>query len=218
MPGKARRVFVGDIQGCLGSLERLLKAVRFRPGKDSLRPVGDLVNKGPDSEGVVRLCMELGAQPVLGNHDRARLATDGLAGKLAGWLAKQPLMRVDDDLVQVHAGLHPRWTAKDVKRIAAGDYTQAEAEYCTHVRYCDAKGLQPERDWPPPGPPFRPWDDFYNGRRRVIFGHWARRKLVMTKRVIGLDTGACYGGPLTAWIAEDDRIVQVPGEKPMRQA
>ena len=65
----ARRIFVGDIQGCREPLERLLTAVAFAPGVDRLLPVGDLVNKGPDSPGTLDLLMQLQAEPVLGNHD-----------------------------------------------------------------------------------------------------------------------------------------------------
>ena len=61
------------------------------------------------------------------------------------------------------------------------------------------------------GPPYRPWDDFYRGDKRVVFGHWARRGLVVQKHCIGLDTGCVYGGQLSAWIAEEDRVVQVDG-------
>ena len=62
-----------------------------------------------------------------------------------------------------------------------------------------------------PGPPFRPWDDFYQGKKRVVFGHWARRRLVNRPNCVGLDTGCVYGGALTAWIPEEDRFVHVPG-------
>ena len=48
----------------------------------------------------------------------------------------------------------------------------------------------------------------------MVFGHWARRGLVLRPRVIGLDTGCVYGGQLSAWIAEEDRIIQVDGWKP----
>ena len=57
------------------------------------------------------------------------------------------------------------------------------------------------------GPPFRPWDDFYRGSKRVVFGHWARRGLVVRPQCVGLDTGCVYGGQLSAWIAEDDRVL-----------
>lgn len=201
-----RRIFVGDIQGCSDALQRLLGAVGFAPGRDVLMPVGDLVNKGPDSEGVLDLLMELDAQPVLGNHDLHWLARGSAAARHLRWLRALPVVRIFDDLIAVHAGLHPAW---DEAKLASLDAD--EVDYAVNVRYCDAKGVQPDRDWPPPGPPYRPWDDFYEGRKRVVFGHWARRGLVVRPQCVGLDTGCVYGGKLTAWVAEEDRIVQVEG-------
>ncbi len=203
----ARRIFVGDIQGCREPLERLLTAVAFAPGVDRLLPVGDLVNKGPDSPGTLDLLMQLQAEPVLGNHDLHWLQKrKDAAPRQREWLAAQPVVRLLDDILMVHAGLHPLWD--DAKLLSL---TPAEVHYAVNVRYCDANGHQPHDDWPPPGPPFRPWDDFYTGRRRVLFGHWARRGLVVRPQCIGLDTGCVYGGKLSAWIAEEDRIVQVDG-------
>lgn len=204
-----RRVFVGDIQGCREQLELLLRAVGFRAGADDLYPVGDLVNKGPDSEGVLRLLRELDARPVLGNHDLWWLR----AGKIRdaashAWLAAQPIVRDLGDVLMVHAGLHPQW---DVATLAARSLTPAEIEFATTVRYCTPAGELPPDDWPPPGPPFEPWDTYYGGDKRVVFGHWARRGLVRGERVIGLDSGCVYGGSLSAWVAEEDRIVQVAG-------
>ena len=201
-----RRIFVGDIQGCSEALKRLLRAVSFAPGHDVLMPVGDLVNKGPDSEGVLDLLMELDAQPVLGNHDLHWLARGSAAERHLRWLRALPVVRIFDDLIAVHAGLHPAW---DEAKLASLD--AAEVDYAVNVRYCDAQGEQPDRDWPPPGPPYRPWDDFYAGRKRVVFGHWARRGLVIRPQCVGLDTGCVYGGKLTAWVAEEDRVVQVEG-------
>lgn len=202
-----RRIFVGDVHGCREPLERLLAAVAFVPGRDRLLPVGDLVNKGPDSAGVLALVMELGAESVLGNHDLAWLQKQRIADpKQRDWLASQPPVRVFDDLILVHGGLHPRWDEARLQRLDAGD-----TDYAVNVRYCDADGNLPTDDWPPPGPPFRPWDDFYRGGKRVVFGHWARRGLVVRPQCIGLDTGCCYGGKLSAWIAEEDRVVQVDG-------
>jgi bis(5'-nucleosyl)-tetraphosphatase (symmetrical) len=122
------------------------------------------------------------------------------------WLAALPAVRVFDDLVMVHAGLHPAWDEARLRRL-----TPADVDYAVNVRYCDPQGERPLADWPPPGPPFRPWDDFYQGRKRVVFGHWARRGLVVRPQCVGLDTGCAYGGALSAWIAEEDRIVQVDG-------
>lgn len=205
-----RRIFVGDIQGCREPLERLLTAVAFAPGEDRLLPVGDLVNKGPDSAGTLELLMQLGAEPVLGNHDLHWLARDREKDAARrGWLAALPFVRVFDDVIMVHAGLHPHWDEAHLQHLDEND-----RRYVVNVRYCDAEGRQPPEDWPPPGPPFRPWDDFYRGAKRVVFGHWARRGLVVRPQCVGLDTGCVYGGRLSAWIAEEDRIVQVDGWKP----
>jgi len=193
----------------LDQLEHLLDAVGFHSRRDTLVPVGDMVNKGPDSPGVLRLLRRHGAEPVLGNHDLAWLRRERAEfPKLAKWLEQQPIARIFDDVIAVHAGLHPSWKEKDLFRLDA-----KQIRYATTVRYTDAKGNQPSSDWPIPGPPFRPWHDFYTGTKRVVFGHWARQGLVVRKRCRGLDTGCVYGGKLTAWIAEEDRIVQVPGLK-----
>jgi bis(5'-nucleosyl)-tetraphosphatase (symmetrical) len=205
---KGRRIFVGDIQGCLQPLRRLLRAVEFREGEDRLLPTGDVVNKGPDSEGVLRLLMDVGAESVMGNHDLYWGERKSRGDRGVEWLRQQPVVRVFDDIILVHAGLHPAWD--DAKLLAPFD--AEDVEFATTVRYCTASGARPERDYPPPGPPFRPWHEFYRGKRRVVFGHWARQGLVRTKRVIGLDTGCVYGDQLSAWIAEEDRIVQVRGE------
>jgi hypothetical protein len=203
----SRRIFVGDIQGCREPLERLLTAVAFVRGRDRLLPVGDLVNKGPDSPGTLTLLMQLGAEPVLGNHDLHWLKKGRAADAVQReWLSSQPIVRVFDDLIMVHAGLHPHWDEAHLQQLTAEDI-----DYAVNVRYCDADGRQPVDDWPPPGPPFRPWDDFYTGRKRVVFGHWARRGLVVRPQCVGLDSGCVYGGKLSAWIAEEDRVVQVDG-------
>ncbi|MEZ5966235.1 MAG: metallophosphoesterase [Planctomycetota bacterium] len=202
-----RRIFVGDIQGCREPLARLLAAVAFDPAVDTLFPVGDLVNKGPDSEGTLRLLRDVDARPVLGNHDLYWLSAGRVRDReSAAWLRAQPIVRDLGDILLVHAGVHPHWR---VETLAHRVLTDADIEFATNVRYCTQEGERPAEDWPPPGPPFRPWDEFYRGDKRIVFGHWARRGLVRTPRVVGLDSGCVYGMQLSAWIAEEDRVVQV---------
>ncbi|KAJ5604943.1 hypothetical protein N7510_010097 [Penicillium lagena] len=73
-PASGRLVIVGDVHGMRKSLEALLDKVGFDKRKgDHLILAGDLVNKGPDSPGVVDLAIKLGASAVRGNHDNAVL-------------------------------------------------------------------------------------------------------------------------------------------------
>lgn len=76
---RRRFVFVGDVHGQRKPLDALLEKIDFEVGNDHLVLVGDLINKGPDSAGVVQLAMELGASAVRGNHeDRVLVAYQSL--------------------------------------------------------------------------------------------------------------------------------------------
>ncbi len=229
-----RRIFIGDIQGCREELERLLGEVRFDVGADRLHPTGDLVNRGPDSLGVLRLLKQLDAGGVLGNHDvhllrraegrrrpgRRDTLEDILDAPdreaLLHWLAERPFVREEGDVLLTHAGLNPVW-ADPVRQLRGLDPLDPseEVDFATRVRYCTADGRRPPKDDPPPGPPYRPWYEYWEERetRTLVFGHWARKGLIHRPRVRGLDTGCVWGGSLTAWIAEEDRIVSVPAAR-----
>ena len=131
---------IGDIQGCLNELHRLLEKIHFDPADDQLWFVGDLVNRGPDSHGVLRFIKDLGdrAITVLGNHDLHLLAVaeghmkyakhDNLqdvikaddADELLLWLRHLPLMHHDEKLniSMIHAGLPPQWDLDNARSCA----------------------------------------------------------------------------------------------------
>ena len=66
---KPKVIIIGDIHGCLDEFKMLLTACDYDPQQASVILVGDLVNKGPDSAGVVKYAREIGAYAVRGNHD-----------------------------------------------------------------------------------------------------------------------------------------------------
>lgn len=228
-----RHVFVGDVQGCREELLRLLEETGFDPASDALLPVGDLVNRGPDSLGTLRLLRSLEARPVLGNHDLHLLRVangtrelrpgDTLDEVLAaddredllGWLGGQPFARRAADCLLVHAGTSPLWE-DPLARLAGLDplVPHPDSDFATRVRTCTASGERPKREDPPPGPPFAPWFEHRaTSRPTIVFGHWAARGLVAEEGLRGLDTGCVWGGRLTAWIAEEDRLVHVPAAR-----
>jgi len=230
-----RRIFIGDIQGCREELEALLEKLRYDPASDQIEPVGDLVNRGPDSLGSLRILKSIGAGGVLGNHDlhllhvgaRVRpprketfqdVLRSGERDELLAWLAERPFYKRWADLHLVHGALHPRW--KDPERALSGIdplHPSAAAIFAVRTRYCDANGNAPPHDEPPPGPPYEPWHAFYDaekhGGRTVVFGHWAAQGLFVRPHLRGLDSACVWGGKLSAWIAEEDRIVSVPARR-----
>lgn len=133
---------IGDVQGCDAALQSLLSTLDFSPSRDTLYLLGDLVNRGPDSAGVLRRLMGYGyaAQCLLGNHDLNLLAIaqgvrkphrkdtlDGILGAadrnaMLHWLRHQKmaiqLQRGNTPLLMVHAGVLPQWTAAQTMALA----------------------------------------------------------------------------------------------------
>lgn len=134
---------IGDVQGCDSALQGLLDTISFSPSRDTLYLLGDLVNRGPDSAGVLRRLMSFGAsaQCLLGNHDLHLLAAsmgarrpsrkDTLTNVLQApdreamlaWLRQQRmaflLEHPNQSILMVHAGVLPGWTATQTLALAA---------------------------------------------------------------------------------------------------
>ncbi|MBK9037482.1 MAG: symmetrical bis(5'-nucleosyl)-tetraphosphatase [Myxococcales bacterium] len=180
------RYAIGDIQGCMATLERLLATIAFAPARDELWLVGDLVNRGPRSLDVLRWARALGdrATVVLGNHDLHLLARAAGVGKakkrdtldeilaapdrdeLIDWLRARPLCHVADGFVMVHAGVHPSWSLAQVQGYAR------EVEAC--LRGADwrtwiAQTLGPAPTWRP--------DRAGAERVRAILGYLVRVRM-----------------------------------------
>ena len=165
-----RTYAIGDIHGAAEPLERLLE--RLDADRDDVRLwfVGDLVNRGPDSAGVIRRVRGLGerAITILGNHDLSLLAlaqNDDAKARanaslqdllqaddrdtLLDWLRHRPLMHRDDalDWTMVHAGLPAEWSVAEAQTEARA--LEAALRGPDHAAFLDALfGNTPAR-WAP---------------------------------------------------------------------
>ncbi|MBL6746195.1 MAG: symmetrical bis(5'-nucleosyl)-tetraphosphatase [Pseudomonadales bacterium] len=138
---------VGDIQGCLKPLRKLLKKIEFTHANDTLWCVGDLINRGPKSRDTLHFLqdMEDATRIVLGNHDLHCIAlNEGAAparGKdnlddileapdsqeLSDWLRSKPLAHHEaletrsgvEDFLMIHAGIAPSWSLQTTLNLAA---------------------------------------------------------------------------------------------------
>lgn len=85
-----RIIAIGDVHGCAVALEALLDWIA--PGaEDVIVPLGDYIDRGPDSRGVVEQLLEWRRRcrlvPLMGNHERMLLAARADTGELEFWLA-----------------------------------------------------------------------------------------------------------------------------------
>jgi bis(5'-nucleosyl)-tetraphosphatase (symmetrical) len=131
--------FIGDLQGCNAPFQRLLREVDFSPSRDTLFLLGDMVNRGPDSLGVLRSLVALGdsVHCLLGNHDlhllamwqgvrkpgrkdtaQEVLAADDAAA-LLDWLRHRNMALVSQGWLMVHAGVLPQWSTTQTMALAA---------------------------------------------------------------------------------------------------
>jgi hypothetical protein len=203
-------LIVGDVHGCADELETLTRAAQAA----RVVLVGDLYTKGPDPVGVYRQICAGGFQAVLGNHDQrlldvcegGRAHDEHAQGVVAaldracdGWrahLAQLPLTIDVAGWTVVHAGLHPSGQIEQTTRAMALSM----------------------RQWPPGQRDAPRWHTVYAGERRVVFGHDAIGGLVRVERdggpwVVGLDSGCVYGGQLSGYLVEQDRLLQVPAAR-----
>ncbi|GGZ82147.1 polynucleotide kinase-phosphatase [Streptomyces bluensis] len=221
---------IGDIHGCSSELEALLGKLGYvdgaHPDGRTAVFVGDLVDRGPDTPGVLRRVMSMVASGdalcVPGNHEnklgrwlkgRKVQHTHGLAETV------EQLEREDDAfrtqvrefvdglvshyvldggrLVVCHAGLPEKYHGRTSGRVRShalyGDTTGETDEFGLPVRY--------------------PWAEDYRGRAAVVYGHTPVPQATWLNNTICLDTGAVFGGKLTALRWPERELVDVPAER-----
>ncbi|MFD6491516.1 polynucleotide kinase-phosphatase [Streptomyces sp. NPDC060188] len=221
---------VGDIHGCASELETLLGKLGY---VDGVHPegrtavfVGDLVDRGPDTPGVLRRVMSMvgsgDALCVPGNHEnkfgrylkgRKVQHTHGLAETIEQMDAQSDEFRASvrefvdglvshyvldgGRLVVCHAGLPEKYHGRTSGRVRShalyGDTTGETDEFGLPVRY--------------------PWAEDYRGRAAVVYGHTPVPTATWLNNTICLDTGAVFGGKLTALRWPERELVDVPAEQ-----
>ncbi|MBU2670074.1 polynucleotide kinase-phosphatase [Actinoplanes bogorensis] len=228
---------IGDVHGCRAELEILLERLGYalvrdpdRRPIDAVHPdgrtaifVGDLVDRGPDSPGVLRLVMgmvEAGhAMCVSGNHEQ-KLArklngrnvqlTHGLPETLAQLDLETPAFTesvktfieglishyvLDEGrLVVAHAGLKEAYHGRASGRV------RSFALYGETTGETDEYGL----------PVRYPWARDYRGSAAVVYGHVPTPKPEWINNTICLDTACVFGGSLTALRWPSRELVAVP--------
>ncbi len=229
---------IGDIHGCRPELEALLGILGYglvrddeglpidaehQEGRRSIF-VGDLVDRGPDSVGVLRLVMGMvsagHALCVPGNHEHklvralngaAVQVTHGLETTLAELSTQAPQFRdevrdfcdslvahlvLDDGaLVVAHAGLKEAYHGRASGRVRS------------FALYGDSTGETDEF-----GLPVRyPWANDYRGKAMVLYGHTPVPETEWVNNTLCLDTGCVFGGRLSAMRYPEREVVSVPG-------
>ncbi|MBT5095295.1 MAG: hypothetical protein HOM21_13675, partial [Halobacteriovoraceae bacterium] len=208
-----KTIIIGDVHGCLVELDALIKKLNLK-GDERLIFVGDLINKGPDSLGVLkRVVDDLKAEVILGNHELGFIehvktgkfegAFESVRSELGSevehwvtWMETLPTYIEEDEFMVVHGGLTPNTHPKDMDK-----------NTITRIRTWDGQGKVLRRESDPP------WYQLYKDKKLVVYGHWASQGLTIRKNTIGIDSGCCWGNKLSALILPTKEIVQVDAKK-----
>ena len=231
---------IGDVHGCRAELEQLLVTLGYEPERDAAgRPVsarhpgnrravfvGDLVDRGPDTPGVLRLVMGMVAAGtafcVAGNHEAKLLKalrgknvkrSHGLDASMEQLELETPEFRAEAErfidglighyvldggrLVVAHAGLIEPYHGRASGRVR---------EFCL---YGQTTGETDEY-----GLPVRyPWATEYRGRAAVVYGHTPVPAAEWLNNTLCVDTGCVFGGRLTALNYPERTTVSVPAAR-----
>ncbi len=142
----SRIIAIGDIHGCSRALERLLEAVGPQPD-DIFVPLGDLVDRGPDSRGVIDRILELERSctvvPILGNHEEMmRMVLTQHAGP-SDWLRYGGVATLESYGFDGDLGVIPDAHRDFLDRCL--DYYESDRHFFVHGNYLNDVPL-PELD------------------------------------------------------------------------
>ncbi len=207
----SRNIVIGDIHGCFDELVELLDAVAPK-ADDQIIAIGDIVDRGPDSEKVLEFfCDTSNAVSIMGNHERKHIRSargetrpalsqlivrQQLGDRYEEWLAFMETLPRHVELpeaILVHGMFEAGISLEDQRdTVVIGTLT---GEHYMEQHY--------------PGP----WYDHYQGPKPLIVGHHSYLRtgepLIREGLVYAIDTGVAHGGRLTALILPEFRVVSV---------
>lgn len=192
-----RILAVGDLHGCVDKLQILMAGLGWNPEEDLLVFIGDYVDRGPDSAGVIEHLLGLyqwtdNIVCLKGNHEQILL--DFLEGKNEQTF----LFNGGDATIESYGGEEAGFPEDHFEfLISLPPYYETEDYIFVHAGLRDGIPLenQTEEDliW------IR--DEFiysdYDHGKLVIFGHTPRQEPLVMHNKICIDTGAVFGGNLT---------------------
>lgn len=198
---------IGDIHGCLQSLERLLHKIRPRP-EDRVIFIGDYIDRGPQSREVVDLLLRLPYRSIflLGNHEKM------LLDYLAGGDASLYLLNGGTATLESYGG-----DAANIPQDHLRFFRSLRPIYETLEHIFVHAGIRPLVPLEEQELKDLVWirQEFYQfvGRfpKPVVFGHTPMRHVLLAEDRIGIDTGCVYGGKLTCLKLPEREIIQVSG-------
>lgn len=232
---------IGDVHGCLDELILLLGHLGYNvkrrtdgkgwyqvaapEGRQAIF-VGDLVDRGPDSPGVLKLVMDMVRNGVAlcvpGNHDdKFKRHLMGRKVKVAHGLEKT-LEQMEEEDEEFHDEVK-RFLQKlpDHLVLDGGALTVAHAglkesmqgrqsgEVKSFCLYGETTGESDEF-----GLPVRHnWAGEYEGSSVVVYGHTPVPEAIWQNQTINIDTGCVFGGALSALRFPEREIVSVPANK-----
>lgn len=205
-----RTLAIGDVHGCQEQLEVLLDALRLT-GEDHVVFLGDYVDRGPDSKGVIdrvlRLSMSHRVTTIMGNHEEMMLAARADQAKRGDWM-----LNGGDATLRSYGGVRgslrdvpgEHWTFLENGLV---QFWENQTHIFVHANaYADCP-MSEQPDY------MLRWERFesvaaHGSGKVLVCGHTPQKSGVPVNRgfAICIDTHACKGGNLTCLDADSGRV------------
>ena len=215
---------IGDIHGCLNALEDLLISLPLKP-EDEVIFLGDYIDRGPDSKGVVDYLLR-NKKPnwhfLRGNHEQMLLEWLGTPNTMtaSNWLLNGGLQTLQS---YVPAKNLDELRGEGAHMILQSHIHPTHAEFYNSLSYtfetpdyffCHA-GINLDKPLNVQDPDDLLWirrkfiEDPRPTPKLIIHGHTPIEQVDLTRDRINLDTGCVYGGFLTALALPEKKLYQV---------